>query len=322
MSESSLYPTALDTTNLYEVVARLSTTLTADITAATTTIPLASTTGFPTTGYIVIDNETIKYISVSVGSVDATGGRGHAGTAASHTNTTQVLVAVTAAVFNKLRAGMIAVQTKVGIDASGTTTTHDYKLSGVTGSGKAVNNAYAETIAGVKTFSSLPVLPASVILTTPVIGSSISGTAIATGAEVTTGTDNTKIVTPKAVGDAVVNTRLKSKVITATRDMAAASGDVAYTGVGFTPTSVSVVAGIIGTAAFAVGFADSTTTGAVVYTSAADVIGVGNSFFIIQIAAGYQIAIIKSFDADGLTLTYSKGSTPTGTIELKFLCFR
>lgn len=114
MAEASLYPGALDTTNLYEVVARLSTTLTADIAAGTITIPLASTTGFPTQGYIVIDNETIKYISVSVGSVDATGGRGHAGTAASHLKDTQVLVAVTAAVINKLRAGMIAIQTYAG----------------------------------------------------------------------------------------------------------------------------------------------------------------------------------------------------------------
>ena len=114
MAESSLYPTALDSTNLYEVVARLSTTLTADITADTTTIPLASIAGFPTQGYIVIDNETIRYISVGGASVDATGGRGHAGTAASHTNTTQVLVAVTAAVINKLRAGMIAIQTYAG----------------------------------------------------------------------------------------------------------------------------------------------------------------------------------------------------------------
>ena len=38
MAEASLYPGALDSTNLYEVVARLSTTLTADISADTTTI--------------------------------------------------------------------------------------------------------------------------------------------------------------------------------------------------------------------------------------------------------------------------------------------
>jgi len=128
MSESSLFPTALDSTNIYEVVARLSTTLAADIDASTTTIPLASTTGFPTKGNIVIDNETIAYISVSVGSVDATGGRGKAGTAASHTSTTQVLYAATATDFNKLRAGMIAAQSRIGISGSTDTNSIEYKL--------------------------------------------------------------------------------------------------------------------------------------------------------------------------------------------------
>jgi len=150
MAESSLYPTSLDSTNLYEVVARLSTTLSADITASTTTIPLTATTGFPTQGYIVIDNETIKYISVSVGSVDATGGRGHAGTAAAHTDTTQVLVAVTAAVFNKLRAGMIAVQTKVGISGSTDTATLEYKIKNLPAqtSTTQVNNLNAQYLGG------------------------------------------------------------------------------------------------------------------------------------------------------------------------------
>ena len=153
--ESSLYPTALDSTNLYEVVARLSTTLTADIAADTTTIPLASTTGFPTQGYIVVDNETMKYISVSVGSVDATGGRGHAGTAASHTNTTQVLVAVTASVINKLRAGMIAIQTKVGISGSTNTATLEYK----------VRNATASNILGVSTVAGTTAMENDIVFT-------------------------------------------------------------------------------------------------------------------------------------------------------------
>ena len=150
MAESSLYPTSLDSTNLYEVVARLSTTLTADITASTTTIPLASTTGFPTQGYIVIDNETIAYSSVSVGSVDATGGRGHAGTAASHTDTTQVLVAVVAAVINKLRAGMLAVQGKVGISGSTNTTTLEYKITHLPGqtTNTQVTNLNAQYLGG------------------------------------------------------------------------------------------------------------------------------------------------------------------------------
>ncbi len=190
MPEASLYPTSLDTTNIYEVVARLSTTLSADITASTTTIPLTATTGFPTAGYIVIDNETIKYISVSVGSVDATGGRGHAGTAAAHTDTTQVLVAVTAAVFNKLRAGMIAIQTKVGISGSTDTATLEYKiknlpaqtsatqitnlnaqyLGGSTQSQLAVASATSATnavnILGVSTVAGTTVLENSIVFTT------------------------------------------------------------------------------------------------------------------------------------------------------------
>ena len=147
MAEASLYPGALDTTNLYEVVARLSTTLTADIAADAITIPLASTTGFPTQGYIVIDNETIKYISVSVGSVDATGGRGHAGTAASHLNTTQVLVAVTAAVINKLRAGMIAIQTYAGTSGGTQGGINAKYLGGSTGGQLNVLSATSATTA-------------------------------------------------------------------------------------------------------------------------------------------------------------------------------
>ena len=147
MRESSHYPDALDSTNLYEVVARLSTTLTADIAADTTTIPLAFTTGFPTKGYIVIDNETIAYISVSVGSVDATGGRGHAGTAASHTNTTQVLVAVTAAVINKLRAGMIAIQTYAGTSGGTQGGINAKYLGGSTGAQLNVLSATSATTA-------------------------------------------------------------------------------------------------------------------------------------------------------------------------------
>jgi hypothetical protein len=150
MAEASLFPTALDSTNIYEVVARLSTTLSADITAAETTIPLALTTNLPTAGYIIVDNETIKYISVAVGSVDATGGRGHAGTAASHTSGTQVLVAVTAAVVNKLRAGLIATQTYLGISGSTSPTTITGKLVGLPAqtTNTQVNNLNAQYLGG------------------------------------------------------------------------------------------------------------------------------------------------------------------------------
>lgn len=45
-----------------------------------------------------------------------------------------------------------ALETKVGVNSSAVTTTHDYKLSSVTSSAKAVSTAGAQTIADVKTF--------------------------------------------------------------------------------------------------------------------------------------------------------------------------
>lgn len=47
----------------------------------------------------------------------------------------------------------VAIATKVGIDSSADTDSHDYKLSGVTGTAKAVSNNSNETVAGDKTFS-------------------------------------------------------------------------------------------------------------------------------------------------------------------------
>jgi hypothetical protein len=87
-----------------------------------------------------------------VGSDDATGGRGHAGTAAAHTSGTQVLVAVTAAVINKLRAGVIAAQSRIGISGSTDTDSIDYKLrnpwSVTLGGSTVVTNLNAQFLGG------------------------------------------------------------------------------------------------------------------------------------------------------------------------------
>jgi len=54
------------------------------------------------------------------------------------------------------------------------------------------------------TFTGTVVLPNSQILTTPVLNTSFSGTAKATGAEINTGTEDGKIVTPKAIEDSYI----------------------------------------------------------------------------------------------------------------------
>ena len=159
-------------------------------------------------------------------------------------------------------------------------------------------------------------------LATPVINTAISGTAIATGAEVTAGTDNTKIVTPKAIGDAAVNTRLKSKILTFTRDMEAASGDVSYTGLDFTPTSIQAFATIIGTYSFSIGFADSAKASRGLGASTVGIMGSGTELLVIYTTADhFQTAIVKSFDANvGFTLTWVRGNDPTGIAALSFSC--
>lgn len=124
-----------------------------------------------------------------------------------------------------------ALEAKVGVDGSAVTTSHDYKLSGVTGTDKAVSKTGTETLTN-KTLttpkiatlyqdsiggSNLITFPAAAdtlvgkattdtltnkTLTSPVINTGFSGTAKASASEVATGTEDAKIVTPKALKDA------------------------------------------------------------------------------------------------------------------------
>ena len=118
-------------------------------------------------------------------------------------------------------------------------------------------------------------------------------------------------------------TRLASKTITATRDLTAASGDVAYTGVGFVPTSIICFYGIEGAVYGGMGIVDSAKTE---YSQRTDALSAyafnGNLVTITSAAGGFQEGIVKTYDADGFTLTWTKTSSPTGTMQMRFLCFR
>jgi len=127
-----------------------------------------------------------------------------------------------------------------------------------------------------------------------------------------------------AVGSGGVTTRLQSKIISSTRDTSALGGDVSYTGVGFMPTSIIAMANIDNALVFSIGFADSSklnyTTGningPVWYRDLDGVVELGSS-------GGYQVGKVKTFDADGFTLTWTKNATPpSGTGKLTFICFK
>ena len=118
---------------------------------------------------------------------------------------------------------------------------------------------------------------------------------------------------------------LSSIILTATRDMTAASGNVAYTGAGFKPTSIiclssSGTAGAVGTSW---GYSDSAKTATALVLQ-------GNGNYSIQARLSYmepvtgnvQDASIATYDTDGFTLTWTKTATPTGTATLRFLCYK
>jgi len=73
---------------------------------------------------------------------------------------------------SQLNDAVEALEAKVGADASAVTTSHDYKLSGVTSAAKAVSNNSTENIGGVKTFTT----SGGVVATSPRIITSINDT--------------------------------------------------------------------------------------------------------------------------------------------------
>jgi len=122
----------------------------------------------------------------------------------------------------------------------------------------------------------------------------------------------------------IPNARLSSKVITATRTMADASGDVEYTGVGFKPTSI-IALGSDGTVSESIGIGDVDEAMWLIAKRLNSTVFSGASLVSVGDVGGndFQRAVIKSYDADGFTLTWLKvGTPPAGTASLAFLCFR
>jgi hypothetical protein len=118
------------------------------------------------------------------------------------------------------------------------------------------------------------------------------------------------------------------KISIFTRDMTAASGSVAYTGVGFKPRMVFFLASPVNMPGASIGaFDDVNGTGGALVDLHVDV---ANSWYISSSAIycrmsanNSQSATIASFDSDGFTLTWTKGGTPgAGNITVMYIAFR
>jgi len=114
------------------------------------------------------------------------------------------------------------------------------------------------------------------------------------------------------------------KIKSATRDNTAASGDVAYTGVGFKPLYCFALSSVIGSACSSVGTADVGVNcgslafyGSGVYTYSTITTNLIHS---LTSTGNIQSCILKSYDADGFTLTWTKTGYPTGTSTFAIMC--
>ena len=111
MPEAALYP-GIITTQLYQVVARKSTTLSADVDNSNTNLAVASTSGFETVSFISVNDETM--LATVLDGTNFTVSRSYAGTAASHNEGDTVKAVVAAGMTNRQNLEIIAIQTHAG----------------------------------------------------------------------------------------------------------------------------------------------------------------------------------------------------------------
>jgi hypothetical protein len=119
---------------------------------------------------------------------------------------------------------------------------------------------------------------------------------------------------------------LKSKLVAVTRDMTAATASVAYTGFGFQPTvcfAAGQTAGSLTGNVDVFSMVDSSRSASNTVL-AANTLNVGTNFltFIDTTGTNQQTSSVTSFDADGLTLSWTKVGSPTGTASINILCLR
>lgn len=116
------------------------------------------------------------------------------------------------------------------------------------------------------------------------------------------------------------------KLFTFTRDTSTASGDVAYTGIGFKPSHAIFMAVKPGFSPFSIGFDSQAAHYAIGdgngYTSLAWYNNAAQSIYLITTGSISYYGKVKSWDADGFTITWTKVGAAAGTATIYALLFR
>jgi len=111
-----------------------------------------------------------------------------------------------------------------------------------------------------------------------------------------------------------------------TRSADAASGDVSYTGFGFKPSAIIIIAVYNGNWAVSIGFDDGTTHFCV-YNNAANFpntwsVATSYSLVITPEASHAQQMVVKTMDADGFTATWTGTGDYPGLVSFSVIAFR
>lgn len=129
-----------------------------------------------------------------------------------------------------------------------------------------------------------------------------------------------------AAGDVDNPPVTKTKLLSVTRDLALASGSVAYTGMGFKPATCMSTGMLLASLAQYVsvfGMVDNARSAAAVGLLGSQLFASTNFvYFGDSAGTSAQQATVASFDADGLTLSWTKVGTPSGTATFYIMCFR
>lgn len=112
------------------------------------------------------------------------------------------------------------------------------------------------------------------------------------------------------------------KVKAETRAMDAVSGDVAYTGYGFTPVGLIIIAKTPA-ALGSIGCSNPAKEEIILYLAASTIFGASPMVFLYEAAGKQQTGRVKTYDADGFTLTWARtGVTAAGTAKLTVFAFK